>query len=135
MHGNRNIDWPAASVAAAFIVLVLGISITAIIKYGTVDDALRWWDGLSAFVGLLTGAVGTFFFTRGQVNAAEQQRTAAEQQRAQAQVQTDQERTRANTERNLAKDRGEALTAIAGNLEPNALEDLKQKHPAIRKVL
>ena len=128
MPSNRNIDWPAALIAIAFIGLVLGISMTAIIKYGTVDDALRWWDGLSAFVGLLTGAVGTFFFTRGQVNAAEQQRT-------QAQEQVNQERTRADTERNLAKERGEALTAMAGNLDPALVNTLKQAHPAIQKVL
>jgi glucose-6-phosphate-specific signal transduction histidine kinase len=134
MPTNRNIDWPAALVATAFLALVLGISITAILKYNTVDDALRWWDGLSAFAGLLTGAIGTFFFTRGQVSAAEQQRTDAEKQRTEAQKQADEERDRANTERELAKDRGDALTAIVGQLEPGVVDTLKQ-HPAIQKVL
>ena len=125
---KRNIDWPAAAVAIAFIVLVLGISVAAINKYSAVADALQWWGGLSGFIGLLTGAAGAYFFTRGEVNTADQHRQ-------QEKTRADGEKARADTERGLAKDRGDAINAILGDLEPAKVETLRQAHPAIRKIL
>lgn len=60
-----------AILAGLVVLLIGGISISAIQKYDNVDDALKWWSGLSTIVGFLTGVVGTYFFKQSEVNKAE----------------------------------------------------------------
>lgn len=78
-----DVKWPAAVVAVAIVAMITTITVVAIVKYDTVDDALKMWSGLSAVVGVVTGAFVAFFFTRGTV---EQARQTAETAKASAEA-------------------------------------------------
>jgi hypothetical protein len=57
----------------ALVALVTAITITAIIRYD-VDSVLKIWSSLGTVVGVVTGAVVTYFFTRDAVDAAKKRR-------------------------------------------------------------
>ncbi len=142
MPANRNIDWPAAAVAVAIVGLLGAISIAAIIKYGTVEDALKWWTGLSAIAGILTGAATTFFFTRGEVNTTREQLNQAQTQATEERNRTTEERNRtteernrANRERDLAEVKGLALSAMASKLLPDMVDNLRRENSAVNRAL
>jgi hypothetical protein len=83
--GTMELKWPSAAVAVAVIALLGGIAITAIGKY-PVDQFLQVWASLGPLLGVVTGAIATFFFTREAVKevarfAAESAREAAEARR------------------------------------------------------
>ena len=63
------VTWPSAVVALGIIAAVAGIAIAAIVQYDTVDDALKFWSALSGLVGIITGAVVTYFFSRGSIRS------------------------------------------------------------------
>ncbi len=64
MNGeNPEITWPSAIVACTLIALVGTITVTAIVRY-TADDALKVWSALGPVVGVITGVLVTYFFTR-----------------------------------------------------------------------
>ena len=117
---NEGITWPSAMVAIALIFLVAAVTVTAIIRYD-VDSALEIWSSLGTVVGILTGAVVTYFFTRQTV--AEAQRAAMETQRK-----ADSERTRAN-------DALEAFVLAAGHVDPGVWTSIVQAEPKIAAVL
>jgi hypothetical protein len=78
--------WPSAAVAIAILALIGSVTIAAIFRYPTLDEALQIWGMMTALIGIVTGAFVTYFFTRGAVdNAREQARDAlkmaAQQQR------------------------------------------------------
>src|SRR5215471_17075297 len=63
---------PAPAVVAVGILgLVGGITISAIFRYSSVDDALKFWTALTGLVGVITGAFVAYFFTRSTVQAAQ----------------------------------------------------------------
>ena len=120
--GNRNETgtWPSALVAIALVVLVAAITVTAIIRYD-VDSALKIWSSLGTVVGILTGAVVTYFFTRDTVAVAKKQVEGA-------QAQMEIERTRAHE--SLA-----ALAAAAGRVDPAVWSQIVQAEPKLAAVL
>ena len=113
-------SWPSATVAVTVIAVVGAISIAAIAKYPTVDDALKFWSALSGLVGLATGAFVTYFFSKGNV------------QQAQA------EKDRAVTEyRAAASDKTVAVQAagiLAGHLDKADFARLEQDEPAVART-
>ena len=72
-NGNNNsISGPSAIVAVAIVALLGAVLVASILKYNTVDDALKYAGSLSALLGVITGAFVSYFFSRGAVNAATQ---------------------------------------------------------------
>ncbi len=59
--------WPGAAVAIALIVLVTAVAVASIIKY-PINDFLKVWEALAGIVGVITGAVVTYFFMKAALN-------------------------------------------------------------------
>lgn len=142
-------QWPSAVVAVAIMALVGGITISAIFHYNSVDDALKFWAGLTGLVGVITGAFVSYFFTRQTADAARQtaetakQGLQAVQERAQAseqQAQTAQADAEAARQAQAAAQEkalgtSQALTAAMSLIkDPDLLADLRQE-PAVREAM
>jgi hypothetical protein len=116
----QGVSWASAVVGIAVIGVVGAMAITAIVKYSTVDEALKFWSALSGLVGLITGAVVTYFFSRGNI------------QQAQA------EKERAVRESNAARaDKTTAIQAagiLAGHMDKNDFEQVKDTEPAVART-
>ena len=70
--------WPSAAVALGFLAVITSITMTAIIKYDTTADALEFWAALSGLLGVVTGAFGTYFFSKTAIAAASSAAEAAQ---------------------------------------------------------
>ena len=114
------VSWPSAVVAVAVIAVIGGVAITAIVKYSTVDDALKFWSALSGLVGLITGAFVTYFFSKGSV----QQAQADKEQAVQVSNAAVAGRTAAV----------QAAGVLAGHLDKDEFEQVKEREPAVRRV-
>jgi hypothetical protein len=116
----QGVSWASAVVGIAVIGVVGAVAIAAIVKYSTVDEALKFWSALSGLVGLITGAFVTYFFSRGNIQ--------------QAQV----EKERAIRESNAARaDKTTAIQAagiLAGHMDKNDFEQLKDTEPAVART-
>jgi hypothetical protein len=60
-HGTQGPSWPAAVVAVAFLALVGAIFLSAYYRDG-VDAALKVWAAIGTLVGVVTGAIPSYFF-------------------------------------------------------------------------
>jgi Co/Zn/Cd efflux system component len=65
-------DSQAMIVALALFGLVAVIMVAAILRYPA-NDVVKIWSLLGALTGLITGAVGSYFFTRPQIEQANAQ--------------------------------------------------------------
>jgi hypothetical protein len=140
---NSQGDWAPgpAVVALGIIALVAGITISAIFHYDSVDDALKFWAGLTALVGVITGAFVSYFFTRGTVETAKQGLHTAEQglQMAQESAQTSRQTAQAAQEtaqaaQKKALENGQALSATLGLITDKRLLD-EVMSQAVREAL
>lgn len=61
-------SWPSAAVAIALVVALAAMVVASIIKY-PVEEVLKVWSALGSLVGVVTGAVATYFFQRENVEA------------------------------------------------------------------
>ena len=68
---NETLDG-SVLVAISILTLIAGISITAIIRYPKVKDALKIISVLSSLMGVVTGAFVTYFFTKPQIVSAQE---------------------------------------------------------------
>jgi hypothetical protein len=66
------------TVAFAVLLFVGVILITSIIRYG-VDDFVKFWAAVGTVMGLALGGVGTFFFTKDQVEQKDSQLKVTQQ--------------------------------------------------------
>jgi hypothetical protein len=96
MNENQT-GWPSAAVAIAILALIGAVTIAAIFRYPTLDEALQIWQAMAALIGLVTGAIVTYFFTRSAVE------TAQAQARNAVQMATLQERRAHATQQALTK--------------------------------
>ena len=62
MNGRTGVSWPSALVASIRILAVATIVVVAIFRYEP-DDVLRIWSALDILVGVIGGAVATYFFS------------------------------------------------------------------------
>lgn len=69
--------WPESAVAVALILLIAAVSVTGIARY-EVDQFLKIWAALTGLVGIITGAIVTYFFTRASLDQAERKVVDAE---------------------------------------------------------
>src|SRR5437763_3277829 len=86
--------WPSAFVAVGVLALIGAIAVTGEIKYG-VEDFIKVWTALAGLVGVVTGAVVTYFFTRATVSAAQATATTAARTADQAESETRRVKARA----------------------------------------
>jgi Co/Zn/Cd efflux system component len=117
---TQAVSWQSVVVAIAVIAVVGAIAITAIAKYSTVDEALKFWSALSGLVGLITGAFVTYFFSRGSVQQAQTEKNQAIQQ---SQIAT--------------ADKTAALQAagvLAGHMDMDEFRQLKEAEPAVART-
>jgi hypothetical protein len=105
--------WPSAAVAIAILALIGAVTVAAIFRYSSLDEALQIWQAMAALIGLVTGAFVTYFFTRGSIE------TAQEQARNAMRMAT-QEGRRADATQ-------QALTRAVGLLPPDQFEGLRQE--------
>ena len=61
----------SVQVALGLLGLIAAVGITAILKYQTVEEALKIWGALSGLTGVVTGAFVTYFFTHQQIATAQ----------------------------------------------------------------
>ena len=101
--------------------LIGGIFIVVFLKNGT-DAALKVWAALGTLIGVLTGAIPTYFFQQAHVEAAQSNVQAAQSVAAAA-------RSEAGAERDRA-DRAEAqYRALAGAADPTVVDRMEKAHP------
>lgn len=81
--------WPESAVAVALILLIAAVSVTGIARY-PVEEFLKIWAALTGLVGIITGAIVTYFFTRASLDQAERRVVNAERK-----LEDEQARTRA----------------------------------------
>jgi len=78
MQNDNGVSWPSAIVGLGVMALVGAIAITGEVKY-SVDDFIKVWTALAGLVGVITGAMVTYFFSRAAVGQAQAvAKTAAE---------------------------------------------------------
>src|SRR5690242_15681878 len=66
--------WPAVVAALGIFALLMAINITAIVVYGRsgVDDAMKLVGIYAGLLGIVTGAIASYFFTRTTTQVAQQ---------------------------------------------------------------
>jgi hypothetical protein len=114
---DRAIDWPSAVVATAILTLIGAVTIAGIIKYPTTTEALEIWSTLTPLVGLITGAFVTYFFTRGEIQTAQEQAKEA--------------RLLASRQQQQAAITQQALVRVAGALEPSKWDEMLRSEPTL----
>ena len=116
---QESTNWPSAGVAIALVTLVGAVAITAIVRYD-VDDALKIWSSLGTVVGVLTGGVVTYFFTRESVVTANKSAANA--------------KDTADKALGQAENWKAALLTTAGLMDKNEWKSL-ESHPVIARAL
>lgn len=112
--------WPSAVVAISILALIGAVTVTAIVRYPTLEEALQIWQAMAALIGLVTGAFVTYFFTRASVETAQTQARDA--------------RELATEEGHRAYTTRQALTQAVGLLPPDEFEKLL-RDPAYRVAM
>jgi hypothetical protein len=107
----------------------------AILHYSTVDDAQKIWTGLTALIGVITGAFVSYFFTRGTVQAASQSADAAQQavQVTQQSLQTAQQIAQSTQQNAMAQ--SNALSRTLNYVNDQPLADKILSDPVVVKAL
>jgi hypothetical protein len=107
-------SWQSTIIALAFIALVGGIFIAVYERDGT-DAALKVWGALGTLVGVVVGAVPTYFFGQTAVAAHAQDARTAKESLADA-----------TTARDAAERQAKALLAVA---DPQVVANARQLAP------
>lgn len=153
METNKHATWSAAVIALGVMALMLLVMLAAIRKYSTVDEALKVWATFDTFVGLITGAVATYFFSR---KATEAAKAEAESARNEATAVKELAGGAAQVSENAARaverahsgsvsriERAHSATvssmaglvALAGQLDPNEWKQRLATEPALQRAL
>jgi uncharacterized membrane protein HdeD (DUF308 family) len=127
---NQQDGWAPgpAVVALGILALVAGITISAIFRYSSVDDALKLWTALTGLVGVIAGAFVAYFFTRPAMQAAQVNATNS----AQAAKDAEQRASTATTEAQTSQ---KALSVALGKMtDPAMINDVMQ-HPVVQRAI
>jgi len=139
--GSNSPSWQSTLVALGLIALVGGIFIVVFEKSGT-DDALKVWGGLGTLVGVLVGAIPTYFFGQ-QTTAAAQRETqrvheaaTSETKRWREALEKEQDNAatalKAQGESKSAVRKAEAKAdALLPHVSPAKIEELKAARPEL----
>lgn len=124
-----------AIVALGIIILVGGVTISAIFHYSSVDDALKFWTALTGLVGVITGAFVAYFFTRPAIQSAQMNAAGSAQMARDAEQRARDAEQRAASATTEAQTNQRALSAAVANItDPAALKEIMQ-HPMVRKAM
>jgi mannitol-specific phosphotransferase system IIBC component len=150
---DSQISGASAAVAISIVLLLGSVLVVSIIKYATVDDALKYSASLSAIVGVVTGALVSFFFTRGAAQTAQQAAETA-QTVSRSATQAVQEAAASATEAmkqatQLTQDAATkaiqdsadvrlgnlAFRALVADLDPRTVQSMKKRIPVLSQAL
>ena len=124
----------AVAVALGVLVLIGAMSVTAIIRYETPEEALEIWSALTGLLGVVTGAIVAYFFTRGQVETARESARNLKDLAATAQAQeAGLMEAREDAGRRVRKNK-DALTVCMGRIDPALAQELEQD-PVVARAL
>jgi hypothetical protein len=150
---DSQISGASAAVAVSIVVLLGSVLVASIIKYATVDDALKYSASLSAIIGVVTGAFVSYFFTRGAAQTAQQaaetaqavSRNAAQavqdatasatEAMQQATQLTQSVADRAIADSEDARRGNLAFRAMVAELDPQTVQSMKKRIPVLRQAL
>jgi hypothetical protein len=150
---DSQISGASAAVAVSIVVLLGSVLVASIIKYATVDDALKYSTSLSAIIGVVTGAFVSYFFTRGAAQTAQQaaetaqavSRNAAQavqdatasatEAMQQATQLTQSVADRAIADSEDARRGNLAFRAMVAELDPQTVQSMKKRIPVLRQAL
>jgi hypothetical protein len=99
---NEGPAWQSTLVAVAFIALVAAIFLSVFFHAG-IDSALKAWAAIGTLVGVLTGAIPTYFFGQASVRAERQERQRTESR----------------------------LRSLMGEAPPDFVREFQERHPEI----
>ena len=124
----------AVAVALGVLVLIGAMSVTAIIRYETPEEALEIWSALTGLLGVVTGAIVAYFFTRGQVETARESARNLKDLAATAQAQeAGLMEAREDAGRRVRKNK-DALTVCMSRIDPALAQELEQD-PVVARAL
>jgi len=130
---NTTSQWPSAAVAITMIALI-GFLMGLSVYKGGMDGALKMWAALGTLVGILTGSMATYFFTRTTTSAALREASHATQLAV-----TASETAKTATQQVQEKDakvqsQQQVITELQSDVlkKSQALESLSREHPDLR---
>jgi len=126
--------WAAAVVALGILLLIGAMSVTAIIRYDTVEEALQIWSAVTGLLGVVTGAVVAYFFTRGTVETARQSAQSLQEVAATAQEQQIALREAREEAGRRERENKDALAMCMSRLDPPLAQQLEQDPVAARAL-
>jgi hypothetical protein len=126
--------WAAAVVALGILVLIGAMSVTAIIRYDTVEEALKIWAAVTGLLGVVTGAVVAYFFTRGTVETARQSAQSLQEVAERAQGEEVALREAREEAGQRLRENKDALVIVMSRLEPNVAGQLEQDPVVARAI-
>jgi predicted lipid-binding transport protein (Tim44 family) len=114
-------SWQSTVIAICMIALVGAIFLVVYLKSG-IDDALKAWGAVGTIIGVLTGAIPTYFFQQVAVQAAQASTQEARATAATASATAENERARA--------DKAQAkFSALAGAADPSVVSQVQVANP------
>ena len=113
-------SWQSTVIAIALMTLIGGIFIVVFLKSGT-DAALKVWAVLGTLIGVLTGAIPTYFFQQGNVQAAQQNVAAAKGV-------ADSAREEMHNAQAKAEQAEARYSALAGAASPEVVKQVQTDH-------
>jgi len=125
---DNKVVWPSAVVAIVLLLLIGTVLVASILKYSSVDDALRYSNSLAGLLGVVTGAFVSYFFTRGTVKVAQDAQRDATEIAKKAQQAADVQRH----EKDLTQS---AFAAVIGSMPPDQVAALQNSNPAVRHAV
>lgn len=147
------ISGASAAVAVSIVLLLGSVLVASIIKYATVDDALKYSASLSAIIGVVTGAFVSYFFTRGAAQTAQQaaetaqtvSRNATQAVQEAAASATDAMKQATQLSQDAATKAIEdsadmrlgnlAFRAVVADLDPRTIQSMKERIPVLSQAL
>jgi predicted lipid-binding transport protein (Tim44 family) len=119
--GGNSPSWQSTVIAICMIALVGGIFLVVYLKSG-IGDALKAWGAVGTIIGVLTGAIPTYFFQQAAVQTAQANTKDA---RATAESAS----ANAETERKRADKAQAKFSALAGAADPNVVSQIQAANP------
>ena len=126
--------WAAVMVALGILLLIGAMSVTAIIRYDTVEEALQIWSAVTGLLGVVTGAVVAYFFTRGTVETARQSAQGLQEVVATAQEEETALRKAFEEAWLRVRENKDALTTCMSRIDPELAQQLEQD-PVVARAL
>lgn len=115
--------WQATIIGLAFLALV-GAIFLVVYSHSGISDALKAWAAIGTLVGIVVGAIPTYFFGSAAAKSAQTAAGAAQKAADTVQTQLQQEQER----RTDLEDRVQALTAVAS---PEMLAEARKLRPSL----